>query len=36
MVRFYVRQITEGKMKAEEVPEKWRKLVEAEINKNKE
>lgn len=33
MVAIYVRRINQGKMALEEVPEKWRAKVEAELNK---
>ena len=33
MVAIYVRRINQGKMTLEEVPEKWRAKVEAELNK---
>lgn len=33
MVAIYVRRIKSGKMTLEEVPEKWRAKVEAELNK---
>lgn len=33
MVAIYVRRIKAGKMTLEEVPEKWRAKVEAELNK---
>ena len=32
MVAIYVRRINQGKMTLEEVPEKWRAKVEAELN----
>ena len=32
MVAIYVRRIKTGKMTLEEVPEKWRAKVEAELN----
>lgn len=32
MVAIYVRRIKAGKMTLEEVPEKWRAKVEAELN----
>ena len=33
MVKFYVRQIQRGKITIDDVPEKWRDLVQAELNK---
>lgn len=35
MVKFYVDRILKGKMKLEDVPEKWRIQVEGELNNNK-
>lgn len=32
MVKFYVDRILKGKMKLEDVPEKWRNQVERELN----
>ena len=34
--KFYVLQIKAGKKKLEDVPVKWRDLVEKELNKEKE
>ena len=36
MVIIYVRRINEGKMKLEEVPERWREAVQAKLDKQKE
>ena len=36
MVKFYVLQIKASKKKLEDVPVKWRDLVEKELNKEKE
>lgn len=33
MVRFYVNRIKSGKMKIEDVPPKWKALVEEELGK---
>ena len=33
MVNFYVKRIRAGKMTLEEVPQRWRAAVEAELNK---
>lgn len=32
MVKFYVDRILKGKMRLEDVPEKWRSQVEGELN----
>lgn len=34
MVNFYVHRIESGKMKLEDVPEKWRTQVEEKLNNN--
>lgn len=36
MVAIYVRRINEDKMTIEEVPERWREAVQAELDKQKE
>lgn len=35
MVKFYIRQITDGKMEASEAPKKWKTLIEKEIKGKK-